>query len=228
MKLFFLLNIAHFQNLTEYNTAHNRRISTLGITNDTAPYKKNTGLKRKRVTFNEDEIIINPEDVDPSIGRFRNLVQTTVIPTTSKKLKLDINSASSGFSMPSPPSDMHKNILHPTILSTSAYDNNLYAGLPPTSMDMEHSMHSLPSTSSPEELSMNPFGPKLGLFPNPAPEINVMESQPAPPPKTVQIHHSDEHADLDDEPRKKKKYAKEAWPKLARKTASFNIKTNLG
>jgi hypothetical protein len=30
--------------------------------------------------------------------------------------------------------------------------------------------------------------------------------------------------ELDDEPRKKKKYAKEAWPKLARKN-SFNIKS---
>lgn len=33
-----------------------------------------------RITFNEEEIIINPEDVDPSVGRFRNLIETTVIP----------------------------------------------------------------------------------------------------------------------------------------------------
>ncbi|KAJ8306646.1 hypothetical protein KUTeg_017191 [Tegillarca granosa] len=39
-------------NLTEFNTAHNRRIATMG----------------------------DIEDIDPSIGRFRNLVQTTVIP----------------------------------------------------------------------------------------------------------------------------------------------------
>ena len=41
-------------------------------------------LKRKRrashVRFNEEEEVINPEDIDPSVGRFRNLVQTTVIP----------------------------------------------------------------------------------------------------------------------------------------------------
>nr|CAG4645567.1 EOG090X07CE [Lynceus sp. MCZ IZ 141354] len=70
------------ENLTEYNTAHNRRISMLGIGDDDF----NRGRKRKRisVTFNEDEQVINPEDVDPSIGRFRNLVQTTVIQTVKK------------------------------------------------------------------------------------------------------------------------------------------------
>lgn len=37
--------------------------------------------RKIRITFNEEEIIINPEDVDPSIGRFRNLIETTVVPT---------------------------------------------------------------------------------------------------------------------------------------------------
>lgn len=207
-----------FQNLTEYNTAHNRRISTLGITQDSAGFKKSAGIKRKRVHFNEDEIIINPEDVDPSIGRFRNLVQTTVIPTTYKRLKLDFSLTSSAFHSTSP-TEMQKNILHPTILSPS-----LYAGLPPTFLDGEHG--SLGHTSStPDDLSFNPFGSKLGLLlPNPAPEIApVVETQPTQS-KSVQIHQS-ESMDIDDEPRKKKKYAKEAWPKLARKTSSF-IKTN--
>ena len=38
-------------------------------------------LKRIHITFNEDEQVINPEDIDPSVGRFRNLIQTTVIPS---------------------------------------------------------------------------------------------------------------------------------------------------
>lgn len=50
----------------------------LGIPEDTKRKKR----KQKSVTFNEDEEIINPEDVDPSVGRFRNLVHTTVIPTS--------------------------------------------------------------------------------------------------------------------------------------------------
>lgn len=45
-------------NLTEYNTANNRKISTLGI-NEAITVKK--GAKRKRVHFNEEEIVINPE-----------------------------------------------------------------------------------------------------------------------------------------------------------------------
>ena len=33
-----------------------------------------------RITFKDEEDVINPEDVDPTIGRFRNMIQTTVIP----------------------------------------------------------------------------------------------------------------------------------------------------
>lgn len=35
--------------------------------------------KRKSVSFNDEEEVINPEDIDSSIGRFRNLVQTTIV-----------------------------------------------------------------------------------------------------------------------------------------------------
>jgi nuclear inhibitor of protein phosphatase 1 len=189
----------------------------LGITQDSAGFKKTPGTKRKRVHFNDDEIIINPEDVDPSIGRFRNLVQTTVLPTSSKRLKFDFSAPPSLYHNPTSPTDIHKNILHPTILSPS-----LYGGLPPTSMDTDHTSHGHTS-STPDDLSFNPFGSKLGmLLPNPAPEIAPIVESQSTQNKTVQIQN--ENMDIDDEPRKKKKYAKEAWPKLARKP-SF-IKTN--
>lgn len=45
------------------------------------PVKK----KKKTVIFNDEEDIINPEDIDPTIGRFRNLVQTTVVVPRSKR-----------------------------------------------------------------------------------------------------------------------------------------------
>jgi len=35
--------------------------------------------KKKIVSFCEEEDVINPEDVDPSVGRFRNMIQTTLI-----------------------------------------------------------------------------------------------------------------------------------------------------
>ena len=69
-------------NLTEFNTAQNRRISMMGIP------KEETFIKKRRkihITFNEEEDVINPWDVDPSIGRFTNLVQSTVIPKASKQ-----------------------------------------------------------------------------------------------------------------------------------------------
>lgn len=69
--------------MTEFNTAHNRRISMLGI-----PDEEIRPANRKRkginVKFRDEEDIINPEDVDPSVGKFRNLVHTAVIPTKVK------------------------------------------------------------------------------------------------------------------------------------------------
>ncbi|KAG5858044.1 hypothetical protein ANANG_G00025920 [Anguilla anguilla] len=76
------------ENLTEFNTAHNKRISTLTIEEGNLELQR---PKRKRrsshVTFNEDDQIINPEDVDPSVGRFRNMIQTAVVPMKKKKLE---------------------------------------------------------------------------------------------------------------------------------------------
>lgn len=66
-------------NLTEFNTAHNRRITMLGITDEEI---KPPNRKRKNISvrFQHEEEIINPEDIDPTVGRFRNLVQSAIIP----------------------------------------------------------------------------------------------------------------------------------------------------
>ena len=61
-----------------YNTTQFSRFYTMisiGIPDD-----KRTKPRKIRITFNEEEIIINPEDVDPSVGRFRNMVESTIIP----------------------------------------------------------------------------------------------------------------------------------------------------
>lgn len=50
-----------------------------------------TKKQKRNVSFNEEVDIINPEDIDPTIGRFRNLVRSTIVPnanTPSRKLKL--------------------------------------------------------------------------------------------------------------------------------------------
>jgi len=70
--------------LTEYNTAQNRRIPQIPITVEEARKKKR---KRPKLGFLDEEEVINPEDVDPTIGRFRNLVRTAVIPTSANSTK---------------------------------------------------------------------------------------------------------------------------------------------
>ncbi|XP_072391835.1 nuclear inhibitor of protein phosphatase 1 isoform X1 [Diabrotica undecimpunctata] len=174
-------------NLTEFNTAHNRRISMLGISDDP---DKRMSRKRKRqsVSFNEDDEIINPEDIDPSIGRFRNLVQTTVVPTSSKRLKIaeSVGISTTEFRQPKQVHQHH----------TSAPD--LYTDLPPET-------HSSGASTMGIYSALNS---RLGMvLPNPAPEVDMGQSftNPTPfVPQQVQVSDTMEP--------KKKKYAKEAWP----------------
>lgn len=190
--------------MTEYNTAHNRKISTLGIA-ETFVAKK--GSKRKRVNFNEDEIVINPEDIDDSIGKFRNLVQSTVVPVSSKRMRFD-GSSSGSFSFPASPHIEQKHILHHPIISAP----NLYAGLPSTSSE--------PASEAHADESFGLYSSKLlPSLPNPAPEIEVSNK-----PSSIQLQFKNpqhDHESLDfeiNEPKSmKKKYAKEAWPKKAPK-----------
>uniref|UniRef100_A0A8R1I4D6 Uncharacterized protein n=1 Tax=Caenorhabditis japonica TaxID=281687 RepID=A0A8R1I4D6_CAEJA len=67
---------------TSYNTAQNRRIPQLPISIEEARRKKRP---RGNVAFLEEEEVINPEDVDPSVGRFRDLVTTAIISTNPSK-----------------------------------------------------------------------------------------------------------------------------------------------
>ncbi|KAF6197636.1 hypothetical protein GE061_008602 [Apolygus lucorum] len=78
---------ADLDNLTEFNTAHNRRISMLGIGDEAENPPTRSKKKRKCITFSEEHELINPEDVDPSVGRFRNMIHSTVIP--GKKQRYD-------------------------------------------------------------------------------------------------------------------------------------------
>ncbi|KAF7488427.1 Nuclear inhibitor of protein phosphatase 1 [Sarcoptes scabiei] len=88
--------------LTEYNTAQNLKVCMLGVS-ETELIKPAGAKKRKSVHFKPDDEIINPEDVDPSVGRFRNLVQTSLIPNNdrnkAKRFKNDQSSNSSAFSI---------------------------------------------------------------------------------------------------------------------------------
>ncbi|KAH3849263.1 nuclear inhibitor of protein phosphatase 1-like [Dreissena polymorpha] len=86
-------NENELDNLTEFNTAHNRRSMPLNDMKDVG-----NQLKRKHknlhISFNEDEEVINPEDIDPSIGKFRNMVSTHVIATKKQKLESGLQQGS--------------------------------------------------------------------------------------------------------------------------------------
>lgn len=145
---------SELDNLTEYNTAHNRRIAMI---TDTSSKKKNLKRKKKMVTFNEEEIIINPEDIDPSVGRFRNLVQSTVLPTSSKRQKLDNFSTSTSQSESS----------HKPFTTQQPYVPSLYQGLTTPVNESQT------NTVDTNVLAQGAFGSKFLILPNPAPEVST-------------------------------------------------------
>ncbi|XP_071487873.1 nuclear inhibitor of protein phosphatase 1-like [Diadema antillarum] len=182
-------------NLTEFNTAHNKRIGAIGF-EETQSQGEMQRAKRKRkhshVSFGEEDEVINPEDVDPSVGRFRNLVSVSVIPVKKKKTE-DMISASGDTTVKS--------------LQGFNYGPSLYDNLPSSANDPNSG--SMPTPTSPT--GMNPFGASstLGLFKplNLAPDVEPARHMPAiniaPAPGPVAVGPVGP---------KKKKYAKEAWP----------------
>ncbi|CAL1278267.1 unnamed protein product [Larinioides sclopetarius] len=174
-------------NLTEFNTAHNRRITMLGITDEEI---KPTTRKRKSasVRFSTEEEIINPEDIDPTVGRFRNLVQSAIIPNKRQREET-ANLFGSGLS-----SNSNKR------MAQSFHTVN--------DIHRSDSGHGTMSTLFTPSLSV-----KLGLhLPNPAPDIDLEQTEVVPD-YTVTIPNPTvpNESNISQEP-KKKKYAKEAWP----------------
>lgn len=64
---------------------------------DTGVVQRGSKRKKKSVNFNDVEEIINIDEIDPNVGKFRNLVQTSVI-MPNKKLKIDHPTTSSDSS----------------------------------------------------------------------------------------------------------------------------------
>lgn len=117
MKPFILMSFSSLpKNLTEFNTVLNKRVSLLGVReNDNRMTKPRSILVR----FKEEEDIINPEDVDPSVGRFRNLMQTTVIPKKRMKLSHGQDDGSFHILKPQIDSSTHLSSSPSSIFSTS-------------------------------------------------------------------------------------------------------------
>ncbi|CAF2334410.1 unnamed protein product [Rotaria sp. Silwood2] len=184
-------------NLTEFNTAHNRRIAQIVQITD-LPNVPTVKRKRRNVTFNEEDDVINPEDVDPNVGRFRNLVQTTVI--VPKKRRLDQSVIS------------HLGIDTAQKHGQSFHYSQLY--------DANHPIHATTSMEPSNSLQAQHLSvaAKLGIsMPNLAPDLrdyDVIEPASTILPKITpnSLQASMTEANNESMEPKKKKYAKEAWP----------------
>lgn len=180
-------------NITEYNTAQNRRITLIGITDRNDFPRSDLKRKKHSVSFNEEEEIINPEDIDPSVGRFRNLVHTTVIPAKRPRQYLEEADEYQQKLKENPAKGPYQ----------PKYHKDLYYDIPGLHYENEESHPSKADEGFPSH-SLSIVA-KLGLsLPNPAPDVDLDEDFPLPQEKVTP-------AKVDSEP-KKKKYAKEAWP----------------
>lgn len=178
---------SELDNLTEFNTAHNRRIAAI---QDLGNIQNTAGTKRKlhHVHFNEDDEVINPEDIDPSVGRFRNLVSTTIIPKKKSKIEPSMSMTES----------LNKRMQH--LPYQSHHTTHLYHDLDhDTSNSLLHGSYSAVT--------------KLGIrLPNLAPDIDHLAAEPDVPTVAHPAPNFVAESDVLAFEPKKKKYAKEAWP----------------
>ena len=198
--LLYVEFITIFQNLTEYNTAHNRRIASLPITDQSKNSLKRQRKKLKSITFNEEEHVINPEDVDPQVGRFRNLCRTVVVP--SKR--------------PRPESSHQAQFFGPGASSRKEEEQEQQHKLQPEKTSNVMSVLQNPLYSSAAKMFNIPM-------PNLAPSLDEEVSKEKAPSSivtTAPVHElppeyyeediydpTNVHGGI-----KRKKYAKEAWP----------------
>ncbi|KAK0145841.1 Nuclear inhibitor of protein phosphatase 1 [Merluccius polli] len=183
------------ENLTEFNTAHNKRSSTLSIEEGNRDIPRPKRRRSSRVSFSEDDEVINPEDIDPSVGRFRNMIQTAVVPIKKKNDPVD---------SPGLEDAVGHRTHHFSPRGGGGLYGGLYGDLPPTSNEALNTA----------ALALG-GATILGSVPNLAPEVDLTPVSAQPPitlNTPVPAHTPGPYtAEALNEPRKKK-YAKEAWP----------------
>lgn len=191
--------------LTQYNTAHNRQISMIGITENEKVRKRK--YRPHSVSFSDSEEIINPEDVDPSVGKFRNMVRTTILPSKRRMVDtvpppLPPSSATLPHSVPRSPSAISPTSKTPPRTPTSPSSQVTTPTLGFSSSLIIKTITAAPPVQSPwsqqqqqqqpqQPVPLMPYSGGGGLYGNQDVSMATFFS--------------------DSEP-KKKKYAKEAWP----------------
>ncbi|XP_067365003.1 nuclear inhibitor of protein phosphatase 1-like isoform X2 [Channa argus] len=179
-------------NLTEFNTTHNKRISTLTIEECNLNIQRPKRRRRSScVSFSDEEEVINPEDVNPSVGRLRNMIQTTVFPVkkTNREGHGSLGMEVSAHNMHSPP-----------------VSGGLYGDLSPTTHERETQHHTLGQGAATN------LGGLALVLPNLAPDLDAASTSAEPP---VNLNSTSATGPCTAEPLnepQKKIYAKEAWP----------------
>nr|KAF6379938.1 protein phosphatase 1 regulatory subunit 8 [Myotis myotis] len=134
-------------------------------------------------------IDLNSKDVDPSVGRFRNMVQTAVVPVKKKRME--------------GPGSLGLEESGSRRMQNFAFSGGLYGGLPPTHSEAGSQPHGIHGTALIGGLPMP--------YPNLAPDVDLTPVVPS----AVNMNPTPNPAvyipEAVNEP-KKKKYAKEAWP----------------
>ncbi|KAF7657010.1 hypothetical protein LDENG_00033210 [Lucifuga dentata] len=174
---------SELDNLTEFNTDHNKRISALTVEDGDLDIQRPKRRRRRSscVSFSEEEEVINPEDVDPSVGRFRGLIQKAVIP-----VKKEINEDSGSLE-----ETLHR-------IQNLPISGGLCGDRPPTS-------HEVMTHQTAAQGGATVQGDLPHLVPNLAPEVDLTPSSAQP---LVTLNTTPEPLN---EPQKKK-YNKEVWP----------------
>ncbi|VDD83864.1 unnamed protein product [Mesocestoides corti] len=201
-------------NLTQFNTAHNRRItSVVGEMQAPPPSaiqrgRRNSLNQRHSVHFSDIEEVINPEDVDPSVGRFRNLVQETFIPNkgTGRHEGADIGIAAPKV-VSAPPTPSNENAANQAVRQAAVSNPNfslaVKLGLPMPNL--------APDIDSAEPQDMSTF-----RLPTTTTRLSAEDILGAPLSSVKdEITAGGKRPPADDVEKpgpKKKKYAKEAWP----------------
>lgn len=172
-------------NLTEYHTALNKRVTSLPIQEPTKFPKR----KRKSVIFAEREEVINPEDIDSSVGRFRNMISVEVIP--NKRARGGSGLVSSNTPVKKHVQEFYNKGLYEDIDKASSEDK--------TKEDNKRNSLFVPNLAP--EISEEPI-----TF-----EENILIERPSSNMAEVSVEDN-EAAGSSDMLKPKKKYIKEAWP----------------
>lgn len=159
-------NEKELDDLTEFNTAHNKRVVIATATEKTEGGKRRQS-ESTRISFNESAETINPEDIDPSIGRFRNMISSSIVIPAAE------------LAMPVPPTLYNANVGYSNVNKLDK-DSSRYNSAPPlispSKVKPAGSSYLPVVNSAPEPLDLE--APPKPVMPEPFRRTEADDSEP--------------------------------------------------